>query len=376
MQTGLCLCLQYYPDCIFIVRKNMNENDLVIKDSAKIIATLGNLFKREGLIPEFEVLSEGKSTIEITGFDNWNGGTDIYGIFIKVPLDLYSKYEHEIEAIEQSIKKKAEKIFRSYSGWLGEAVITPVLSHNIQGKAYKIDCNELINALELQTSLMVSVATGGPKIQTVNQDYKDRLQLISDGLAERNIKNSNPFSDLWEWYGKWSDGNLPSYQSRREFIAKMFSPIIEQVQKNKKHSSSIVFEEPTGWTRVDRSIGEIKLRLVQASTEEQYQAVGLLCRETLISVAQVVYVEEDHPSTDGVKPSKTDAIRMLEAYISATLQGGTNEAIRKHAKASLALANDLTHRRTAEFRDAAMCAEATNSVVNIIAIISGRRDKK
>jgi len=54
----------------------------------------------------------------------------------------------------------------------------------------------------------------------------------------------------------------------------------------------------------------------------------------------------------------------------------TTEAIRKHAKVSLTLANDLTHRRTAEFRDAAMCAEATNSVVNIIAIISGRRDKR
>jgi len=354
----------------------MNENDSVIKDSTKIIATLGNLFKREGLLPEFEVLSEGESTIELTGFDNWDGGTDIYGIFTKVPLDLYSKYEHEIEAIEQSIKKKAEKIFRTYSGWLGEAVISPELSDNIQGKAYKVDCDELINTLELQKSLMVSVSTGGPKIQTVNQDYKDRLQLISDGLAERNIKNSNPFSDLWEWYGKWSDGSLPSYQSRREHISKMFSPIIEQVKKSKNHASSPVFEEPTGWARVDRSIGEIRLRLVQASTEEQYQAVGLLCRETLISVAQVIYVEEDHPSTDGVKPSKTDAKRMLEAYISATLQGKSNEAIRKHAKASLTLANDLTHKRTAEFRDAAMCAEATNSLVNIIAIISGRRDKR
>jgi hypothetical protein len=34
----------------------------------------------------------------------------------------------------------------------------------------------------------------------------------------------------------------------------------------------------------------------------------------------------------------------------------------------------LQHKRTASFRDAALCSEATTSVVNLIAIIAGRRD--
>jgi len=96
----------------------------------------------------------------------------------------------------------------------------------------------------------------------------------------------------------------------------------------------------------------------------------------LISLAQAVFIEEDHETIDGVKASKTDAKRMLEAYISSQVPGKTNENIRRHARASLELANDLTHRRTAKFRLAAMCVESTNAVVNIIAIISGRRDSK
>jgi hypothetical protein len=47
-----------------------------------------------------------------------------------------------------------------------------------------------------------------------------------------------------------------------------------------------VFEEPTGWQKVDRQLQEMRGRLDAAGTEEQYQAVGLLCREVLISVAQ------------------------------------------------------------------------------------------
>jgi len=67
---------------------------------------------------------------------------------------------------------------------------------------------------------------------------------------------------------------------------------------------------------------------------------------------------------------------MLEAYIAAELQGGPHEESRKHARAALNLANALQHRRTATFRDAALCAEGAAAVVNTIAIVSGRRDPK
>ena len=116
--------------------------------------------------------------------------------------------------------------------------------------------------------------------------------------------------------------------------------------------------------------------LEKAKNEEQFQAIGLVCRETLISLAQTVYDPSKHVVTDGIALSKTDAKRMLDLYISAELAGKTNEVARKHAKAALDLANDLTHKRTAAFRLAALCAEATTALVNLIAIISGRRDMK
>jgi hypothetical protein len=54
--------------------------------------------------------------------------------------------------------------------------------------------------------------------------------------------------------------------------------------------------EPTGWTRVDRNVAEVRKRLETATTEEQFQAVGLLCRETLVSLAQAVYDAQLHPT--------------------------------------------------------------------------------
>ncbi len=136
-----------------------------------------------------------------------------------------------------------------------------------------------------------------------------------------------------------------------------------------------VFEEPTGWQKVDRQLQEVRLRLDTAASEEQYQAVGLLCREVLISVAQEVYDATRHSHQGTVDPSETDVARMLEAFFSAELSGRSNEESRAHAKAALRLALALQHKRTADFRMAALCAEATSSVVNILAVLDGRRGR-
>jgi len=111
-----------------------------------------------------------------------------------------------------------------------------------------------------------------------------------------------------------------------------------------------------------------------AREEEDFQGVGLLCREALITLGQVVWVAERHPPVDGVIPSDTDAKRRLEAYIAVELGTNANEQARKHAKAALDLAVGLQHKRSATWRDAAMCLEATASVVRLVTIVEGRRD--
>lgn len=134
-----------------------------------------------------------------------------------------------------------------------------------------------------------------------------------------------------------------------------------------------VFQEPTGWQKVDRQAQEARMRLDSAQNEEQYQTVGLLCREVLITVSQEVFDPQRHPAEGGKELSSTDAKGMLQAIFAAELPGGSNTEARAHARAAMNLALALQHKRTADFRMAALCMEATFSVVNLVAIIAGRR---
>jgi len=96
-----------------------------------------------------------------------------------------------------------------------------------------------------------------------------------------------------------------------------------------------------------------------------------LAREALISLAQAVYDSAAHPATDGVAPSPTDAKRMLEAYVAATLSGSGNEEARRMVRSAISLADALQHRRSATQVDAELVVVATESVVRLVEAFSG-----
>lgn len=183
----------------------------------------------------------------------------------------------------------------------------------------------------------------------VRPDSREAHVLVAD-------YNARLQRDGWEIYEESEISGRPLFAARRQ------------------GQRAIVFDEPTGWERVDRQMQEISARLQEAAAEEQCQAVGLLCREALISLAQAVFEPRRH-LPDGAPPvSPTDASAMLQAFFEAELAGAANEEARAHAKAALKLANALQHKRTATHRMAALSAEASAAVVNLAAVLSGRRD--
>jgi len=224
----------------------------------------------------------------------------------------------------------------------------------------------LLAEMIIHRAMMVSVATGGTRIQEVNDYYITREARIRERMPT-DIKYANPHDDLWAWYKHWN-ANFGSYAERRQYVREMFNPAIAALSR--RSTVAIPEREPTGFERVDRAMGKARSQFELASDEEDYQAIGLLCREVIISLAQAVFDPEIHETLDGVTASATDANRMLEAYIGHVFPGGSNKEVRAHARASLALALNLQHRRTATKQLAALCVEATASTTAVISIIA------
>ncbi|OAV50925.1 hypothetical protein A6U98_07810 [Rhizobium sp. WYCCWR10014] len=221
--------------------------------------------------------------------------------------------------------------------------------------------------LILQKEMMISVATGGQRIQDVNDYYRARHVDLKSSVPALGLSYSNPHDDLWSWYHYWR-AHLPQYADRRQYVRELFDPLIAAASN--RTSIAVVEREPTGWERVDRALSKAQAQLAGATNEEDFQTVGMLCREVLISVGQAVYDGERHVTLDGVKPSSTDAKRMLEAFLHSVFPGDSFKEVRGHARASVDLGLNLHHRRTATRQLAELCLEATASTSAVMKILS------
>lgn len=341
----------------------------------KIILTVTELFNAEKNFEIVELLRTSEINSEPTYYDNWNGGTTYFSIYLTTGIDVFVKLQEKQTEIEAKIKAKIELVLRPYENTLlSQVYIIPKSIPKIEwdriGDIFSKD--QFLAEVNYLKDTLISVSTGGLRIQDANDEYQKRYSLVATALKRLTLDNPNTFNDLWQWHGKWSSGVMPQYKDRRAFIGEMYGNLLKTLQETEQPELLNVSVNLTGWERIDRSVKEIKMRIRQAENEEQFQTVGLLCRETIISLAQAIYIEEKHPTVDGVKASKTDAKRMLDAYIAVELAGGANENIRKYARASNDLANELTHKRTATSKDAALCTSATVSLINLIGILEDR----
>jgi hypothetical protein len=80
---------------------------------------------------------------------------------------------------------------------------------------------------------MISVATGGSRIEQVQAEFEKTFDAVSAELSRRGIENSLPYRDLWQWYGRWSGTDeLKTYQSRRNFVSALFDPLVATVAQS------------------------------------------------------------------------------------------------------------------------------------------------
>lgn len=343
----------------------------------KYIDTLIHLLNNEEDYELKNILQKYSNVYPVdAGYDNWDGGQYYYNINIEIPIEIFKQYYTNINEIEQKILNNLSFLLRPNENIHISNVYLLADAKRIINWDKISDLytkSSLIEDIDKIKSILINVATGVWLIQDYNTQYKDKYNKLKKALEKIQIENKNMFSDLWNWYSFWKDDNnkLGSYASRRAYINNLFETILNSINDAEEDIQMNVLVDLTGWDKVKTSVELIKKTMLEAQQIEHFQTIGLLCRETIISLAQSVYIEEKHNTENTIKISETDAKRMLDGFISVELSGGSNEDFRRYAKSSLDIANKLTHKRTATYKEAVLCSISTFSLINLIGAING-----
>jgi hypothetical protein len=226
--------------------------------------------------------------------------------------------------------------------------------------------------IDVEVLQLQAVATGEADIKVVNAEYRERRQRIRRDLHRLGLSDPNRWADLWLWYGHYKDDpDLATYQSRREFVLRLYEPILEVLDHLQDRQLGTGLGPPeTGWAIVDDQTKELRERFATAQTVEDYKDIGLRCREILISIGQSAYDVSRHVPEDQAPLKKGDAKGRLRQIVQAELPREENEAVRPLLRSLIEAcwdaSVDLLHDRKARLIQASLVANSVLIVASVL----------
>jgi hypothetical protein len=250
-------------------------------------------------------------------------------------------------------------------GMLDQATVEAIR----KGTSTITDVEAAERLLDQVAALMVSVSTGGPEIKSVDSDYKRDYRALGAVLKRLGITNPNPFGDLWRWYGKWSDGGLPSYASRRIFVSEMYAPARDALEGHASAAYEIAGatdDGPTGWADVDAKMGKLRRRMREADDVDDFKALGLLCVSVIEALGRAAFDPGRHLPAAHDDPHPNAARERLGLFLTAVTPGKRFEEVRTLIRASWRQAEAVKHRNEPNRTDAGIAADATALLVAMV----------
>jgi hypothetical protein len=218
---------------------------------------------------------------------------------------------------------------------------------------------ELLALVNLQVGLLISVATGGPRIQDVNSEYQRRRTLLNAGLARFGIEGPFPWRDLWGWHGAWKDVSA-TYAGRRKHINDLADPVRNHLEQL---MAGLAATDPgpgaVGWPDLEQRLAGLHAELLAASSRDDLQDVGRRAREIHIDLSSLVYRDEMLPASESEQPKAGDAKNRLFYAAVCLMPGNTHEHWRSLIRAKWDLANKITHSGGINRVDAFAAVQAT-----------------
>jgi hypothetical protein len=232
--------------------------------------------------------------------------------------------------------------------------------------------------IDRMSECLVTVATGGPRIDLLNDGYKRDRRALDAVLTRLGLSHPHLFTDLWQWHAHYSR-QLPTYAERRAYVANLFETVhrsLEQQRANRQRTfESPAWERPTGWSDLDAKLSKLRRDFAQAACADDFRAVGLLCISTLEALSEVVFDAERDLVPGEESPRTGDTSARLEAFFSSAACGARYEHVRALVRPARKQAEAAKHRPTTNETDAGIAASAVALIVQVARQLDAERRK-
>lgn len=207
------------------------------------LATTATMLDATGASDAVKILHSATVRIEETGFDNWNGGTTIWTVYLAIDPVAYAKLGGKRKNLEEQIAASLKEVINQYTAdWYGVSIVPRVMSvtelpetvgdvsqevrrNIIDGlKIDEVAWNGRLNDVEFLQRIFDLEA-----LQSTDSRYKDAAR----DIWQHRINNPDDWPDDWV-YG---DKRLKLVSGPKEVFLKFLCEMVHPVVRPDRNES-------------------------------------------------------------------------------------------------------------------------------------------
>lgn len=233
------------------------------QDYENYISTVAEMLDTESMADAASILRTANLRIAETGYDNWNGGTTIWTIYLSVAPAAYARLGAKRETLEEQINKRLKPVISQFADdWCSVSIVPAVEPRpewrEASGSVSRETRQNIIDGLKIDNV----VWSGG-------LDEVEFLQRLFDleALPSHDSRFKNAATDIWQhrvnnpmdWEDDWiySDKRFNLLKGPTElflrFLCEMVHPVVrpdrDQAVKLVQHFNDQLQKE--GWQLVE-----------------------------------------------------------------------------------------------------------------------------
>lgn len=163
-------------------------------DLDSFLATTTEMLSADGAFDAADILRSADAHAEQTGYDNWNGGTNIWTLYLRIPAREFARLGSKREAIEGQIDSRLKPLIEQFSSDWISAKISPKLEPKENWRDRGSDLSrhtrqEIVDALRIEKIWWAG--------QLDEVEFLQRLYDL-DSLPSKDSRFKNASRDIWQ----------------------------------------------------------------------------------------------------------------------------------------------------------------------------------
>lgn len=220
------------------------------------LPTVAELLRQKGEDDSLRAISQADIEIAEVGYDNWNGGTELWTVFLRVPVSVFVSIEERLDEIAGIISKNLELVTGKDNGYWVSAEISPVRApppgrRQPDGKIGARTRAAILDEMRARETIwhgaLDEIAFLGRIFElTTLPSHDSRYQNAEQDIWQHCINN-------FDWPNDWvySDPRFRLYAAEQEVFLKFICEILHPIVRKDESEQEALARAFNGHLRVD-----------------------------------------------------------------------------------------------------------------------------